>query len=65
MAFVKPPDSPALPKPPEAPVPPPAFGSQLAPGKKPTAKGSQPTFLGSGMMPGALPGSANRTLLGQ
>lgn len=45
------PPSPAAPVLPQAPAAPPVFGSN-APGQKPQAKSSQPTFLGSSLTAG-------------
>ncbi len=54
------PAAPVLPQ--TTPVAPPAFG--LSPqGQKPTAKASQPTFLGAGLTPGA-GNTGGKTLLG-
>ena len=55
---------PAAPAIPAAPAAPPMFGSQSIPGQKPTAKASQPTFLGSAMMANPT-NTGQKTLLGQ
>ncbi len=62
MSFGTPPTPPA-PVLPNAPAPPPMFGSPTSPGQKPQAKSSQPTFLGKGLF--ASPAdSGQKTLLG-
>lgn len=48
MAFDSPDES-TVPKLPDAPLKPPTFGER--PNKKPKAKSSQPTFLGSSALP--------------
>ena len=63
MTFMTPP-TPAAPALPAAPAQPPMFGTQTQPGSKPSAKGSQPTFLGANL--GATQQQApQKTLLGQ
>lgn len=61
MSFSTP--QPAAPVLPQAPTPPPMFGTQTQPGQKPQPKASQSTFLGSSLF--ANPSnSGQKTLLG-
>ena len=58
------PPTPPAPVLPTAPAAPPMFGTPQAPGKKPSPKASQPTFLGAGLF--ANPSNTGqKTLLGQ
>lgn len=58
------PPSPApLPAIPSTPSPAPMFGAQIAPGQKPGAKSSQPTFLGGGLFANPA-NTGQKTLLG-
>lgn len=63
MSFATPP-TPALPTMPQAPAAPPMFMSPTAPGQKPQAKSSQPTYLGAALTPNPS-NLGGKTLLGQ
>jgi hypothetical protein len=56
------PPAPVLPQ--TTPAAPPAFGAQTAPGQKPKAKASQPTFLGAQLSSNPS-NTGQKTLLGQ
>ena len=64
MSFNLPsPPTPPAPVLPQAPAAPPMFGETQPQGQKPTAKASQPTFLGAGLTPNPA-NTGQKTLLG-